>query len=159
MITAGGSLVVSLVALVGVWWTNLRADRRDRLAQDNVDAIERERHRKDRLTDEVGELLGHAQNARRLTAIYGHLVKKHESDDEPEAFQALTDITAFTATVSTVRFRIELLEPRLAEAAGDIASWCSEMGDNAIKGQFDSALTRREDEVTRKLVTAFRDLA
>ncbi|QSM41752.1 hypothetical protein IN842_15665 [Mycobacteroides abscessus subsp. abscessus] len=156
IITATGSLVVSLVALGGVWWNSRQTDARERSTRRYAAELDRERHRLDQLTAAVGELLGHAANARRLTVILGHRMVTAQNSNEPEAVQALTELTAFTAAVSAARFKVELIEPRLGEASGKVVEWCQAMSDAAMREQHDDALTRRQDEVTRALMDAYR---
>lgn len=158
IITASGSLVVSLVALGGVWWNSRQTDARERSTRRYAAELDRERHRRDELTAAVGELLGLAQSTRSLTVILGHTVAQEQGRNEPAAVRALVELTTFTASVSTARFKVELIEPRLGEAAGKVVDWCQAMSDSAMKGEYDNALTHRQDEVTRALMDAYRQV-
>lgn len=156
IITASGSVVVSLFALGGIWWNSRQTDVRERSTRRFAAELDREQHRLDELTAAVGELLGHAQNTRHLTVILGHTMDREQNKNEPAAVQALTELSSFTALVNTIRFKVELIEPRLGDAAGKVVDWCQAMSDSAMKGEYDAALTRRQDEVTRELMDAYR---
>lgn len=158
-ITASGSLVVSLVALGGVWWTSRRADAR-----------ERQKHRRDQLTAAVGELLARVEEASRQARSIQKAAAQYERETgEPAWFlgklaaEVAPAYDAFEALITqaqVARFKVELLEPQLEIPALHLMSWCLLQVRPAVLNEVTEMATFRKEQQAEMqvLIEAYRAL-
>lgn len=152
IVSFGGAVIVALIALGGVVWANRRGDIR-----------EREKHRRERLVDALGELLSAAALASQQAL---HISELPDSTDEsdPAVVAGQRDLAALLTTAEMARHKIEFVEPRLEDLAAEVITQCLLLGNAAWSGKLSDwreylPLQQDQAAATQELIKAYRALS